>query len=76
MLIPLKTKNGPIHRLLGIIGLEQDKDKELDPEDKQVIFALSDRILQALENRELQNELYNAVRELNPQVEQFQKLKC
>ena len=76
ILIPLKTNNGSQSRLIGIVGLEHDKTKMLDADDQQVLFALCERISQALENRELQTEIYNAVRELNPQVEQFQILSA
>lgn len=76
ILLPLFDRQNDKNTLLGILGVEQDPDLELDNDDKQILLLLSNRIILALKNRGLQLQVYQMVNNLNPQVQQFQKLRA
>lgn len=77
LLLPLfdKKEEGK-NILLGILGVEQDDSFEFDQDEKQVLLLLCDRIVLALQNRKLQQDVFKKARELNPQFEQFQKMRA
>lgn len=75
-LVPLFDRNEESQRLLGILGMELKSPIELDPENQRVFKALVGRITSALKSRELQSTVYQVVQNLNPQFEQFQKLRA
>ena len=76
LLMPLFEKENEERVLLGILGIEQDPTIEFDSDEKQVLVLLSNRIVLALINRNLQTEVFKKAKELNPQFEQFQKMRA
>ncbi len=76
LLMPLFEKENEERVLLGILGIEQDPSIEFDADEKQVLVLLSNRIVLALINRNLQTEVFKKAKELNPQFEQFQKMRA
>ena len=76
LLMPLFEKENEERVLLGILGIEQDPSIEFDSDEKQVLVLLSNRIVLALINRNLQTEVFKKAKELNPQFEQFQKMRA
>jgi hypothetical protein len=64
------------HRLLGILGMELKTPLDMESDDRQVLLALSNRIVTALKNRELQSTVFRVVQNLSPQVEQFQMMRA
>ena len=76
LLLPLFDQGNETKALLGILGIEQGPAIELDDDDKQVILLLSNRIVLALKNRNLQQQVYQIVNNLNPQFLQFQKMRA
>jgi hypothetical protein len=75
-LMPLFDGGETTHRLLGILGMELKNPLEMNPENQRALRALSSRIKTALRNREVQESVYQLVQNLNPQFEQFQKLRA
>ena len=76
LLMPLFEQENEERILLGILGIEQDPSIEFDADEKQVLVLLSNRIVLALINRNLQTEVFKKAKELNPQFEQFQKMRA
>jgi hypothetical protein len=76
LLMPLFERENEERVLLGILGIEQDPSIEFDTDEKQVLVLLSNRIVLALINRNLQTEVFKKAKELNPQFEQFQKMRA
>jgi hypothetical protein len=76
LLMPLFDNEKEERILLGILGIEQDPSFEFDEDEKQVLVLLSKRIVLALINRNLQTEVFKKAKELNPQFEQFQKMRA
>jgi hypothetical protein len=76
LLMPLFERENEERILLGILGIEQDPSIEFDTDEKQVLVLLSNRIVLALINRNLQTEVFKKAKELNPQFEQFQKMRA
>ncbi len=75
-LVPLFDEREESRRLLGILGMELKNPLDLEPDTRRVLKALSGRIDIALRSRELQSTIYQVVQSLNPQFEQFQKLRA
>jgi len=74
--IPL-IDNGTVKgEILGILGLARPGSQELDHEERDVLGRLSARVILALVNRKLQQEVFRKAGELNPQFEQFQKMRA
>lgn len=75
LLLPLFEQRAEERVLIGILGMDQDPREDFDEDDKQVLVLLSDRIVLALINRNLQMDVYKKAQELSPQFEQFQKMR-
>ena len=76
LLLPLFDQVEHNNSLLGILGVEQDISYEFDHDEKKVLLLLCDRIILALKNRVLQQDVFKKARELNPKFEQFQKMRA
>jgi hypothetical protein len=74
--IPLMQTTAGQRELLGLLGLSRTGTHELDQEEKEVLSRLSARVILALANRKLQQEVFKKAGELNPQFEQFQKMRA
>ncbi len=74
--MPLFEGEEETQRLLGILGMELKNPLESTPENQRALIALAGRIKTALKSRELQRSVYQLVQNLNPQFEQFQKLRA
>ena len=75
LLMPLFDEESPENNLLGILGIEQNEEDGFDDDDRQVLVLLSKRIILALVNRTLQQEVFKKAQELSPQFEQFQQMR-
>ncbi len=75
LLMPLFDEESPEKNLLGILGIEQNEEDGFDDDDRQVLVLLSKRIILALVNRTLQQEVFKKAQELSPQFEQFQQMR-
>jgi hypothetical protein len=62
--------------LLGLMGAAKNSEAPMDSEQSESLGALIDRATLALEDRLLQQKVFNSLQSLNPQVEMIQRLRA
>lgn len=75
-LVPLYDGVEDNRRLIGLFGMELKNPLDLEAENLAVLNVLIGRITSALRSREVQSTIYKVVQNLNPQFEEFQKLRA
>jgi hypothetical protein len=75
-LVPLFDGQEDNRRLIGLFGMELKSALDLEADNLPVLSVLISRITSALRSRELQSTIYKVVQNLNPQFEEFQKLRA
>ncbi len=75
-LIPLWNSQQEPRSLIGLLGLELRDGETINEEDRPVLSALCDRIVTALQNRDLQADIFQMLQRINPKVQQFQMMRA
>jgi hypothetical protein len=75
MIIPLFQQNTENPTLLGLLGAVRNPKQYPDEEQRDALVALSQRAAIALEDRYLQEKVFNSLEDLTPQVELIQNLR-
>lgn len=69
---PEKTKG----ELLGLMGIIQHPDQDLDEEQLEALDMLSQRVAMALRDRRRQQQAFSSLEELTPQMDILQRLRA
>jgi hypothetical protein len=65
-----------IPALLGLLGVARHADQSLDNEQRDSLWLLAERAALALEDRQLQGQLFRSLEDLQPRVDMLQKLRA
>jgi hypothetical protein len=76
LIVPLYQQQADKPTLLGLLGSVRNESKTVDEEQREALVALSHRAAIALEDRYLQEEVFNSLENLTPQVELIQNLRA
>ncbi|HIE25317.1 MAG TPA: hypothetical protein EYP74_04875, partial [Anaerolineales bacterium] len=73
-ILPLRMRKKEMDRdeippLLGILGVAQKLDQEIKDEQREALWLLADRAALALEDRQLQEKIFQSLQNLQPQAE-------
>lgn len=75
-LVPLSEQRGGNGELVGLLGIVRRPDQELDREQSEALSILARRAAQALEDRQIQQQVFSSLEELTPEVELIQRLRA
>jgi hypothetical protein len=75
-LLPLYGETNGGDSLLGLFGVVSNPEETLDEEQKEALAALVQRAAMALEDRAKQQQVFNSLEELTPQVDLIQRLRA
>ena len=75
-IVPLFQQNNEHPTLLGLLGAIKNESQKPDDEQREALVALSRRAAIALEDRYLQENVFNSLEDLTPQVEMIQNLRA
>jgi hypothetical protein len=76
LIVPLFQQNTENTSLLGLLGAVRNPQLNPDEEQREALAALSHRAAIALEDRYLQEKVFNSLEDLTPQVEMIQNLRA
>ena len=76
LIIPLFQQQSSDANLLGLLGVYNHPQQAPDYEQREALSALSHRAAIALEDRYLQENVFNSLEDLTPQVELIQNLRA
>lgn len=62
--------------LLGLLGVARRSDKPLDADQRDSLWLLAERAGLALEDRQLQGQLFRSLENLQPQMDMVQRLRA
>jgi hypothetical protein len=65
-----------IPALLGLLGVARRSDKPLDSDQRDALWLLAERAGLALEDRQLQGQLFRSLETLQPQMDMLQRLRA
>lgn len=65
-----------IPSLLGLLGVTRHSDKALDTDQRDALWLLAERAGLALEDRQLQGQLFRSLETLQPQMDMLQRLRA
>jgi hypothetical protein len=75
-LVPLYTQRENNHQLLGLMGIVREPEQTLDDEHKEPMELLATRAALALEDRNVQQQVFSSLETLTPQMERLQRLRA
>jgi hypothetical protein len=75
-LVPLHDPRSSHNDLIGLLGVTQKPDHELDEEQKDALQLLAHRAAIAIGDRFLQEEAFKSLDQLTPQIEMIQRLRA
>ena len=75
-LVPLHSQSGDNEVLLGILGIGRTGEYGLGEDQKEAISLLAKRAATALEDHVRQQEIFNSIEILSPQIELIQRLRA
>jgi hypothetical protein len=75
-LVPLHSQSGDNEVLLGILGIGRTGEYGLGEDQKEAINLLAKRAATALEDHVRQQEIFNSIEILSPQIELIQRLRA
>jgi hypothetical protein len=75
-LIPLHSQRNHEGTLLGILGIARKPNLALDEDQKGAVLFLAERAAVALEDRVQQQEIFNSIETLSPQIDMIQRLRA
>ncbi len=62
--------------LLGLLGIARKADSPMDRDQRDSLWLLANRIAFALEDRQLQQRVFQSLEDLQPQMEMIQKFRA
>jgi hypothetical protein len=62
--------------LLGLLGVARRSDQPLDTDQRDALWLLAERAALALEDRQLQGQLFRSLEDLQPRVDMLQRLRA
>jgi len=62
--------------LLGLLGIARNSDRRLDGDQRDALWLLADRVALALEDRQLQQHVFNSLQDLQPQMDMLQRIRA
>lgn len=75
-LVPLHSQRINAGMLLGMLGIARKLDVVVGEDQKEAVFFLADRAAAALEDHVQQQEIFNSIENLSPQIEMIQRLRA
>ena len=75
-LIPLHSQRMNVGGLLGILGIARNPEGVLGEDQKEAVLFLAERAATALEDHVQQQEIFNSIETLSPQIEMIQRLRA
>jgi hypothetical protein len=75
-LVPLHSQRVDEGILLGILGIAQKPEIVLGEEQKEAVLILAKRAGSALEDHVQQQEIFNSIENLSPQIDMIQRLRA
>jgi hypothetical protein len=81
LILPLHQRkvNGDrdeIPALLGLLGIVRRSDHAMDKDQKNALWLLADRVALALEDRQLQQRVFQSLEDLQPQMDMLQRIRA
>lgn len=65
-----------IPSLLGLMGVARHSDLNMDNDQRDALWLLAERAALALEDRQLQGQLFRSLEDLQPKVDMLQRLRA
>ena len=62
--------------LLGLLGIARKTDTPIDPDQRDSLWLLADRVALALEDRQLQQRVFRSLEDLQPQMDMLQRIRA
>ncbi len=62
--------------LLGLLGIARPDQREMERDQREALWLLADRAALALEDRQLQQNVFRSLADLQPQVEMIQRMRA
>ncbi len=62
--------------LLGLLGVARHESEEMERDQRDALWLLADRAALALEDRQLQQNVFRSLADLQPQVELIQRMRA
>ncbi|HSG42127.1 MAG TPA: hypothetical protein VLA72_03125 [Anaerolineales bacterium] len=62
--------------LLGLLGIARKTDQPIDPDQRDSLWLLADRVALALEDRRLQQRVFRSLEDLQPQMDMLQRIRA
>jgi hypothetical protein len=62
--------------LLGLLGVARRSDQPLDTDQRDAMWLLAERAALALEDRQLQGQLFRSLEDLQPRVDMLQRMRA
>ncbi len=75
-LVPLHSQRTNGEVLLGILGIGRKPESVLGEDQREAVLLLSGRAATALEDHVQQQEIFNSIETLSPQIEMIQRLRA
>lgn len=75
-LVPLHSQRINEGVLLGILGIAQKPEGMLGEDQKEAVLFLAERAASALEDHVQQQEIFNSIKTLSPQIDMIQRLRA
>jgi hypothetical protein len=75
-LVPLHSQHVNVGALLGILGIARKVDSQLNEDQKEAVLFLAERAGTALEDHVQQQEIFNSIETLSPEIDMIQRLRA
>jgi len=75
-LVPLHSQRINMGGLLGILGIARNPEGVLGEDQKEAVLFLAERAATALEDHVQQQEIFNSIETLSPQIDMIQRLRA
>jgi hypothetical protein len=75
-LVPLHSQRINVGGLLGILGIARDTEGVIGEDQKEAVLFLAERAATALEDHVQQQEIFNSIETLSPQIDMIQRLRA
>ncbi len=75
-LVPLHSQRDDEGALLGILGIARKPESVLGEDQKEAVMFLAERAATSLEDHVQQQEIFNSIETLSPQIDMIQRLRA
>ena len=75
-LVPLHSQRINVGGLLGILGIARNPEGTVGDDQKEAVLFLAERAAIALEDHVQQQEIFNSIETLSPQIDMIQRLRA